>query len=126
MAEYKLIINLDATLAVQNTNGSYNYFKPSVGAEVLIGETDDMMVLNNKFQELYNKVVAPNFSAVVEEFILNIAGPEEDEQQVEDKKTCGCNNEFCTCGGDGCNCSDDKVDSSIDNNSENLSREDWE
>lgn len=124
MADYKLTINLDATLAVQNPNGSYNYFKPSVGAEILIGETDDMNLLDNKFKELYNEVIAPNFSSVVEEFILNIVDDEGDEQ-IESQKTCNCTGENCDCKSTN---SEDNVESEfiVDVANDNLPKEDWE
>ena len=124
MADYKLTINLDATLAVQNENGSYNYFKPSVGAEVLIGRTSDMVLLNDKFRELYNDVVAPNFSAVVQEFILNIVDDEATEQ-IENQKTCNCNRENCDCKSTN---SEDNVESEfiVDVANDNLPKEDWE
>lgn len=130
MAEYKLIINLDATLAVQNPNGSFNYFKPSVGAEVLVGETDDTTLLNHKFRELYNDVIAPNFSAVVQEFILNIEDKDEDENEGE--KGCNCENESCACKslkiGVKPESSDDdlELDLPVKNSSEDLPKEDWE
>lgn len=138
MADYKLTINLDATLAVQNENGSYNYFKPSVGAEVLIGRTSDMVLLNDKFRELYNDVIAPNFSAVVQEFILNVVNDEATEQ-IENQKTCNCNRENCDCAieghdctGENCNCkstnSEEKVEPEDDVEvvGNNPPKEDWE
>ena len=97
MTTYKLTVNLDATLAVQNQNGSFNYFKPSLGAEITTDETDDLTILNKKFEELYAEVIGPNFNSVVKEFLINSKEdePEGNEKQIE--SGCGCENESCDC-----------------------------
>jgi len=93
MTVYKLTVNLDATLAVQNPNGSFNYFKPSIGAEITIDETDDLTIMNQKFEDLYAEVIGPNFNSVVKEFLIS----SEDEPEGNEKKKCGCENESCDC-----------------------------
>jgi hypothetical protein len=94
MTVYKLTVNLDATLAVQNPNGSFNYFKPSIGAEFYTDSTEDLKSLNQKFGELYVEVIGPNFKAVVEEFLVN----SEDEPEGNEKKECQCNTaDSCSC-----------------------------
>ena len=94
MTVYKLTINLDATLAVQSKNGSFNYFKPSIGVEITVDETDDLTVLNKKFGDMYEEVIGPNFKAVVNEFLINT---DVDEEEVEElavyEKKCHCVNE---------------------------------
>ena len=98
MTTYKLTINLDATLAVHNENGSFNYFKPSIGAEITTNETDDMKILNQKFEDLYAEVIGPNFNSVVKEFLINAEDEEKSEEQLENNNNC--------CGGtsDACDC----------------------
>ena len=115
MAEYKLTISLDATLAVQNANGSFNYFKPSIGAEISIGEADDLTILNNKFEELYEQVIGPNFKAVVEEFLIN-----SDEKKDEKKKDCNCAEEDCKCKDKSCGCDNESCDCKSSENGENT------
>lgn len=94
MTVYKLTVNLDATLAVQNPNGSFNYFKPSIGAEFYTDSTEDLKSLNQKFGELYVEVIGPNFKAVVEEFLVN----SEDEPEGNEKSVCSCDTaDSCAC-----------------------------
>jgi hypothetical protein len=93
MTVYKLTVNLDATLAVQQENGSFNYFKPSIGAEFYTDATEDLKSLNQKFGELYVEVIGPNFKAVVEEFLVNSDEKEASEEQVD--SGCRCGNESC-------------------------------
>jgi len=94
MTVYKLTVSLDATLAVQNPNGSFHYFKPSIGAEFTTDETDDLTIMNQKFDDLYTEVIGPNFKSVVSEFLIN---SENDKQDGIAKKECGCKNESCDC-----------------------------
>ncbi len=94
MTVYKLTVSLDATLAVQNKNGSFNYFKPSIGAEITTDETDDVTILNKKFEDLYAEVIGPNFKSVVEEFLIN---SEEDEPEGNEKKAECCGSDSCDC-----------------------------
>ena len=131
MTVYKLIVNLDATLSVQNANGSFNYFKPSIGAEMTTDETDDLTILNNKFENLYEQVIGPNFKAVVEEFLIN-----SDEEKDEDKKDCNCSEKDCDCSNNNCECDDkscsykqlevDTDDNLTDTPIEDLLKEEWE
>jgi hypothetical protein len=93
MTVYKLTVNLDATLAVQQQNGSFNYFKPSIGAEFYTDSTEDLKSLNQKFGDLYVEVIGPNFKAVVEEFLVN--SEEKSEEQVKDE--CSCTDGLCSC-----------------------------
>jgi hypothetical protein len=95
MTVYKLTVNLDATLAVQNENGSFHYFKPSVGAEITTDETEDTTILNQKFEDLFDNVIGPNFTEIVTQLLTN-SKEDESEEKDEDKK-CGCKNEFCEC-----------------------------
>ena len=95
MTVYKLTVNLGATLAVQAQNGSFHYFKPSVGAEFTIDETDDLVVLNKRFEDLYNNVVGPNFSAIVSELLGNAKTTEIAGTTTDDD--CDCDNESCVC-----------------------------
>jgi len=94
MTVYKLTVNLDATLAVQNKNGSYNYFKPSVGAEFTTDEIDDPKILNQKFEDLFNGAVGPNFSSIVTQLVLN--NPDANETS-EVENNCMCTNDNCDC-----------------------------
>ena len=95
MTVYKLTVNLDATLAVQQENGSFNYFKPSIGAEFYTDSTEDLKSLNQKFGDLYIEVIGPNFKAVVEEFLVYA----EDEPEGNKKK------DVCSCDtSDSCDC----------------------
>jgi hypothetical protein len=94
MTVYKLTVNLDATLAVQNPNGSFHYFKPSIGAELTTDDTEDLTVLNKKFEDLYAEVIGPNFNSVVKEFLVN----SEDEPEGNEKKECQCDTaDSCEC-----------------------------
>lgn len=95
MTVYKLTVNLDATLAVQNSNGSFHFFKPSIGAEFTTDETDDLTVLNKKFEDLYSEVIGPNFNSVVKEFLINPKNEEKTEGQL--KKVCNCDDGSCSC-----------------------------
>lgn len=94
MTVYKLTIHLDATLAVQNQNGSFHYFKPSVGAEFTTDDTEDLTVLDKKFEDLYAEVIGPNFNSIVTEFLLP-----SDESKAEEtvKNVCKCENDSCSC-----------------------------
>ena len=98
MTIYKLTVNLDATLAVQNQNGSFHYFKPSIGAEITTLEIDDVKVLNQKFEDLYENVIGPNFNAIVTELLVN-SEEKTSVDQVDDKKSvCSCDtDESCSC-----------------------------
>ena len=87
MTVYKLTVNLDATLAVQNPNGSFHYFKPSIGAEFTTDETDDLTVLNKKFEDQYAEVIGPNFSSVVNQLLVS----SEDTETTDDEVDSGCN-----------------------------------
>ncbi len=122
MITYKLTVNLDATLAVQNENGSFNYFKPSVGAEITTDEMDDLEQLAKKFEELYSGVIAPNFSSVVTEFIINSG--ETDSTESSDN---GCESGDGDCSGNG-ESQDELVDSAEDtaNKNNTLVKEEWE
>ena len=103
MTVYKLTVHLDATLAVQSQNGSFNYFKPSIGAEMIVDETDDLTALNKKFEDLYSEVIGPNFKAVVNEFLINSNDEEKSEEKIEDEKKCNCTDGSCDCV-DTCDC----------------------
>jgi hypothetical protein len=130
MTVYKLTVNLDATLAVQNQNGSFNYFKPSVGAEITTDEIDDVKVLNQKFEDLYENVIGPNFSSVVTELVLN----------TKQKESEGNHNSNNCCGGtsDACDCKTLEIGEKLGTpvhydsatllpiNSEGLPKEEWE
>ncbi len=115
MATYKLTVNLDATLSVQNENGSFNYFKPSIGAEITTDETEDLDQLSHRFDNLYEKVIGPNFNAVVSEFLMNSKDSEDTE-----KLSNGCENcdGACTCKGE----SSEDVKEVADN----TDKEEWE
>ena len=97
MTVYKLTVNLDATLAVQNQNGSLNYFKPSVGAEITTDETDDIRVLNQKFEDLYENVIGPNFNAIVTEFLIDSDDKQEDSDEENNNNCCGGTSDACDC-----------------------------
>lgn len=98
MITYKLTVNLDATLSVQNENGSFNYFKPSVGAEITTDEMVDLAQLSEKFDDLYETVIGPNFNSVVTEFLLT----SKDSEDPNKDSTNGCENcdGTCTCKGE--------------------------
>lgn len=132
MSTYKLTINLDATLAVQNLNGSFNYFKPSIGAEFTVDETDDMTVLNKKFEDLYAEVIAPNFQSVVNEFLINSNPAEvESENKDDNKSPCSCGDD-CDCKSSENSSEGDGLDTSLavdvlsDIKEGDLPKEEWE
>jgi hypothetical protein len=118
MTVYKLIVNLGATLAVQDKNGSFNYFKPSIGAEIMMSESDDLTVINQKFEDLYETVIGPNFKAVVDEFLIN-SDNKDDEEKSEDGKDDEEKSE---------DDKDDEEKSEISNTiiTEDLPKEEWE
>ena len=60
--ELKLTVSIGATLQVKNAKGEWDWIKPEVGAEVLIGEGDPQ----DTFAYLWDEVVGPQFKAVVE------------------------------------------------------------
>lgn len=102
MTVYKLTVNLDATLAVQNENGSFNYFKPSIGAEFYTDSTEDLKDLNRKFEDLYAEVIGPNFNSVVNEFLINSDDEKKSDESKEDeiqvKHVCSCEStDACSC-----------------------------
>jgi hypothetical protein len=74
--ELKLSVSIGATLQIKNEKGDWDWIKPEVGAEVLLSQhelkkdgAEDNSMLQGVFAQLWDDVVGPQFSSVVQELL---------------------------------------------------------
>ena len=89
--ELKLSVSIGATLQVKNAKGEWDWIKPEVGCEIKFVDGEIKIdVLTEQFAAMWDDVVGPQFSSVVQELISDQAPkPVEeasDEEEVLDEK----------------------------------------
>jgi len=95
--EIKLSVSIGATLQVKNAKGEWDWIKPEVGAEVSLNQhelkhdnSDDNSLLQGVFAQLWDDVVGPQFSSVVQELISDqttaVEPAAEATEEVADEK----------------------------------------
>ena len=95
--EIKLSVSIGATLQVKNAKGEWDWIKPEVGAEVSLNQhelkhdnSDDNSLLQGVFAQLWDDVVGPQFSSVVQELISDqttaVEPSAEATEEVADEK----------------------------------------
>ena len=68
--ELKLSVSIGATLQVKNAKGEWDWIKPEVGCEVkLVDGEIKVDVLPEQFAAMWDDIVGPQFSSVVQELL---------------------------------------------------------
>ena len=89
--ELKLSVSIGATLQVKNAKGEWDWIKPEVGAEVLLRQhdlkhdDDNNSMLQGVFTQLWDEVVGPQFSSVVQDLITQQLPPAEANEETVDE-----------------------------------------
>jgi len=91
--ELKLSVSIGATLQVKNAKGEWDWVKPEVGCEIkLVDGEIKVDVLPEQFATMWDDIVGPQFSSVVQE-LLSEQAPKpveeestDEEEAVEDEK----------------------------------------
>lgn len=89
--ELKLSVSIGATIQVKNDKGEWDWIKPEVGAEVSLNQHDlrqggkDNSMLQAVFAQLWDEVVGPQFSIVVQDLITQQLPPAETSEETVDE-----------------------------------------
>jgi len=83
--ELKLSVSIGATLQVKNAKGEWDWIKPEVGCEVkLVDGEIKVDVLPEQFAAMWDDIVGPQFSSVVQELIREQAPKPVEEAATEE------------------------------------------
>ena len=86
--ELKLSVSIGATLQVKNAKGEWDWVKPEVGCEIkLVDGEIKVDVLPEQFAAMWDDIVGPQFSSVVQELISEQAPKPVEEATVEETIT---------------------------------------